>query len=50
METNKNPYEQAYYPPNPTGFTRFMRKCLIWQAIRFVVINLKMIRVVSKSH
>ena len=23
--TNKEPYQQAYYPPAPTGFTRYMR-------------------------
>jgi hypothetical protein len=35
--TNKEPYQQAYYPPAPTGFTRYMRTSLIWQAIRFLV-------------
>ncbi len=34
----------------PGKFARFMRKCLIWQFIRFVVINIKMIVVVGKSH
>lgn len=50
METNKSPYEQAYYPPNPTGITKFMRKCVLWQILRFICINFKMIKVVSKSH
>lgn len=47
---NQKPYEQAYFPPVPTGFTRFMRTFLPWQLIRFAIINLKMLIVVSKSH
>ena len=34
----------------PGKFARAMRTCVIWQAVRFVVINLKMLVVVSKSH
>lgn len=34
----------------PGKTAKKMRTCLIWQAIRFVVINIKMIIVVSKSH
>ena len=37
--TNREPYQQAYYPPAPTGFTRFMRTCVLWQLYRFVAIN-----------
>lgn len=47
---NKEPYQQAYYPPVPTRFTRMMRTNVLWQAIRFVVINLKMLRLMRKSH
>jgi len=46
---NKEPYQQAYYPPAPTGFTRFMRTCLLWQGVRFVVINLKILKLMAKS-
>ncbi len=46
---NKAPYQQAYYPPVPTGFTRYMRTSLIWQFFRFLVINVKMLRLMSKS-
>ncbi len=46
---NKEPYQQAYYPPMPTGFTRYMRTSLIWQLVRFMVINIKMLRLMSKS-
>lgn len=48
--TNKEPYQQAYYPPSPTGFTRYMRTSLIWQGIRFFVINYKILKLMSKSH
>jgi hypothetical protein len=34
----------------PGKFARSMRTCLIWQFIRFVIINVKMIIVVGKSH
>ena len=47
--TNKEPYQQAYYPPAPTGVTRYMRTSLVWQAIRFLVINFKILKLMSKS-
>ncbi len=34
----------------PGAFARKMRTCVIWQFIRFVAINIKMIIVVGKSH
>jgi hypothetical protein len=34
----------------PGKTARFFRTCVIWQFIRFVFINLKMIIVVGKSH
>lgn len=34
----------------PGRFAKAMRTCVIWQFVRFVAINLKMIIVVSKSH
>jgi len=34
----------------PGKFAKSMRTCVIWQAIRFAVINVKMLIVVSKSH
>jgi hypothetical protein len=48
--TNREPYQQAYYPPAPTGFTRYMRTSLIWQSFRFLVINLKILKLMAKSH
>ncbi|CAA6802851.1 MAG: Unknown protein [uncultured Sulfurovum sp.] len=34
----------------PGKFAKAMRTCKIWQLFRFMVINVKMLIVVSKSH
>jgi len=47
---NKEPYQQAYYPPVPTGITKLMRNNIVWQIVRFVVINLKMLKLMRNSH
>ncbi len=49
MATRK-PYEQAYFPPIPTRATQFWRTNVLYQLWRFAVINLKMMRVISRSH
>lgn len=46
---NREPYQQTYYPPTPTGFTRYMRASLWWQAYRFIVINLKILKLMMNS-
>jgi hypothetical protein len=50
IENTIKPYDQNFTTMVPTGFVKFFRTCVIWQAIRFVVINIKMLIVVSKSH
>ena len=50
VRANAKPYEQAYFPPKPSKLTMFMRKCVIWQFIRFLVINLKMVKIIFISH
>jgi hypothetical protein len=47
---NKEPYQQAYYPPLPTRFTRHMRQNIVWQFFRLLVINLKILKLMRKSH
>ena len=47
--TNREPYQQSYYPPTPTGFTRYMRRSLPWQLFRFFMINLKVLKLMLKS-
>jgi len=34
----------------PGKFAKSMRTCIIWQFVRFLAINIKMLVVVSKSH
>lgn len=47
---NREPYQQAYYPPVPTGFTRHVRLNPVWQMYRFFVINWKIFRLMMSSH
>lgn len=42
--------KQSFYATQPTAFTRFLRTNLIWQAIRFVIFNLRMIRIIRLGH
>ena len=48
--SNRDPYQQAYYPPAPTGLTCRMRKSLPWQLVRLIAINIKMLKLMAKSH
>ncbi len=48
--TNREPYQQSYYPPAPTRLTRYMRASLLWQSVRFLVINFKILKLMMKSH
>jgi hypothetical protein len=47
---NRDPYEQAFYPPRPTAFTRYMRTSVLWQFFRFIAINIKMLKLMARSH
>jgi hypothetical protein len=46
--TTRTPYGQSYYPPVPTGITRYFRTNLLWQFVRFIIINAKILRMVRK--
>lgn len=50
IEKHIQAYEPSFETMVPTPFVKFMRTCLIWQFIRFIIINIKMILVVRKSH
>lgn len=55
MATEKTPFElgrqaQGVFATKPTDFTKSLRTNILWQMIRFVVINIKMIKVIRKSH
>jgi hypothetical protein len=47
---NREPYQQAYYPPVPTRFVRYLRTSVIWQFIRFWIINFKIFKLLANSH
>lgn len=42
--------EHRLYAPNPTYWTRLWRVFLPTQIWRFIVINLRMLRIIGKSH
>lgn len=55
MTTENSPFEkqrqaQVAFATKPTSFTKFLRTSILWQLVRFVIINIKMIRVIRKSH
>ena len=41
---------QTTYATKPTAWTRHFRVNILWQLWRFTVINVKMIRIIMKSH
>ncbi|MEN4044753.1 MULTISPECIES: hypothetical protein [Sulfurimonas] len=49
-EVNFQKNDQFTLTMIPGAFARKMRTCVIWQFIRFIIINIKMIIVVGKSH
>ena len=46
----KDAYQPEYYSVTPTAVVRFFRVFWPWQFFRFIVINIKMIRMISRSH
>ncbi|PLY12624.1 MAG: hypothetical protein C0628_07885, partial [Sulfurimonas sp.] len=49
-EHNIKAYDKNFTTMTPGPFAVKLRTCKIWQLIRFIVINLKMLVVVNKSH
>ncbi len=52
MESKPKPrgyYDEAY-PFIPTRSVKFWRKFVLWQLIRFVVINYKVMKIVAYGH
>jgi hypothetical protein len=41
---------EHFFATKPTRFTVFLRTFLPWQMVRFAVINLKMLRIIRRSH
>lgn len=44
------PYSEASFIPVATPRTRALRTFIPWQLWRFVVINVRMLRMITKSH
>lgn len=44
------PYDSAYYAAVPTKLTKFFRTFIPYQFFKFISINLKMIKMIRKSH
>lgn len=44
------PYSREFFAPRPSAVTLFFRTFVPWQLVRFAWINLKMIRMIGKSH
>ena len=44
------PTDPQYYAPQPGKWVLFFRRCFPYQVCRFLVINLKMTRMLLKSH
>lgn len=49
-EKNIEAYSQNFGTMTPGSFQKKLRTCVIFQFIRFMVINVKMLIVVAKSH
>jgi len=49
-EKNIKAYSQNFTTMTPGSFQKKLRTCVIFQAVRFIFINIKMIVVVGKSH
>ena len=55
MAIERTPFEQGrraqgVFATKPTPFTQALRTNVLWQLFRFAMINLKMIRIIRKSH
>lgn len=50
IEERIRPYDQNFTTMVPTRFVKWLRTCVLFQIFRFIVINIKMIIVVNKSH
>ena len=49
-EKNIKAYTQNFGSMTPGAFQKKLRTCVVFQFIRFLVINVKMLIVVAKSH
>ena len=52
MKQEELNFEQEQFTQTmiPGKFAKAMRTCVVWQLVRFAILNVKMIIVVQKSH
>lgn len=50
LPAEKQHLRESFYATKPTKATVFLRTFLPWQLWRFARINLRMLRIISKSH
>ncbi|MDA8411486.1 MAG: hypothetical protein M0001_14000 [Treponema sp.] len=43
-------YSEEAFPPIPTTATRFWRRNKVWQFIRFIILNAKIMKIVVGGH
>jgi hypothetical protein len=43
-------YSEESYPPMPTKATLFWRRFWPWQVIRWIILNIKILRIVVGGH
>jgi hypothetical protein len=43
-------YYDESYPPLPTKITKFWRRSFVFQAIRFIILNLRIMRIIVGGH
>jgi hypothetical protein len=43
-------YYEESYPPLPTKTTKFWRRSLMLQSVRFIVLNLRIMRIIVGGH
>ena len=48
--TYKDSYRPDKYCPNPTKLTRYLRVSVVWQMYRFLIVNMKMLKLMANSH
>lgn len=48
--SNRRSYTQESYAPMPTKATIFWRRNIFWQAWRFMVLNIKILKIVVGGH
>jgi len=44
----RKPYDQDSFTPIPTKFTKGIRTCVFYQILRFIVLNIRMLRMIRK--